>query len=329
MGITKRANFGYRVQGRLKVEKGDQVVLSTTDISNGFTTGFNQSTGAQGIVPMALFEPPSVVVDFGTNVIRAGYFNDDFKPILNDQGQSKRSSRCAFSNGWEFKAISSNQSIKGLKHWVRNENLEDLYFQLSGVRPSYDKIMNFYNGDSSVSIDTLLGLFFMTIKGDADREYQTSAESIVMIVPHRWTYYQKSLVRRAARLAGFYRVLIRSPSLCLTYSMQSAGRLGDRALLITMGACWTEIALVISGRITDIVGKELGGNAFTRAMYSHIVRHNRLSLSEPEARQLFKECEVAKLALSGAEYVDIPVPEGQLYRIDRSMLGSIFNVLVG
>jgi hypothetical protein len=327
MGQTKIAIFGQSISKGLKVSKGDSVVLS--EIKNGMALGFNQNTGSQGTVPIAIFEAPTVVVDFGTNAIRIGYFDNGFRPILNDQGQLNRTCRFAFDDGWKFKMISSNQSIKGLKTWIRTSSMQDFYFQLSGVTARFDGQMLFETGHTSIGIGELLELLFKEIKKDADAEYsryKVNAASILVILPHRWTYYQKSLVKQAARSAGFYKVSVSCPSVALAYALEKPKL---SSIMISIGAGFTEIALVNQQQVVDIAGKELGGNSFTRAIYTHVIRHNNLELGILESRQLFNECEVAKKALCFAEYADIPLFNGQVYRLEKRMLSSIFEVLLG
>jgi molecular chaperone DnaK (HSP70) len=326
MGITRQAQRSFNTAGALRVSKGDTVVLATENIQQGMTTGFNQTTGAQGNVPLVVFEPPTIVIDFGTNSIRMGYQNNhEFAFVLNSQGQWNRNSRLAWEGGWTSKSVASNRIIRGIKHWIRSDAVEDSYFQLVGVRAVLKDSMEFHSELSSHSIHELLEELFIQLRVDAER-FVPNPVSVLIIVPHKWTYYQRCVLIQSARLAHFYNVELQSQSVSFAYRLMQQERFLQPAVLITMGSSWTEIALLSSNQVVNVVGKEFGGNAFTNAIFQHVLQ---LYPIEPmHHRQLFNDCENAKKELSERTSTTIPLPEGEM-ELNRDLMLSLCEVIFG
>lgn len=301
------------------MNKKDTVVLSLENIAHGWTTGFNQTAGTSGLVPLYAFDPPAVYLDFGTTSMRTAYFKDKTSSIL-------RSNRVVIGpQGPVFGADSGEVSVKGFKRWVSlpyPNILMDKYFQTCNLSIiDHNHSIGFKSYDSVTKIHQILGELFATIWRDANAQMGFHPTILVIAIPFVWNYYQRQLVHECALMSGFEKVKLVDQTTALGYEIQT---LQEKAAIISLGASVTEISITIgTENVLGTVGdEEFGGNDYTLAIFEHIKREIGIDeLNAAQNRQLYNECETAKLLLEDYPAVLIPTPQGD-FKLDRTMLAK-------
>ena len=287
------------------VVKNDKVILEPLDL-NGYVRGFNTNSGASGLVPQFVFEENTLAFDIGSSLLLADC----------ERELSKFPSRIV---------LDANSSIKSIKNFIFST--VDDQFLLSNVAVVRKIHSEFVFGNQSKSILEIL----QKMLGDAKNALRSSAcpSRIVFPIPYLFNYYHKLLLRQASFDIGFSNVeFVHQSVAAAVHYTQKVADVG-LILVISVGSYFTDISLVVNsgGKIGTLVmsGLRVGGSDATTLLFQRVKQELKLGEGQERAyeRQLYNECELAKINLSTMKTVHIPVAPGQDFVLSRETMTDI------
>jgi len=175
-------------------------------------------------------------------------------------------------------------------------------------------------GDRQFKPEELSALVLRQLMEDARRYLGESVEEAVISVPAYFNDDQRCATKLAARLAGLtVKRLINEPSAAALYHRYSTQSGDCQLMIVDFGGGTLDVSIVDCFEniieITAIAGdNRLGGGDIDRAIAAHFCRENGLTEDrlEPSLRaSLYRQAEMAKIALSSAPAASISLQQGE------------------
>ena len=168
--------------------------------------------------------------------------------------------------------------------------------------------------------EELSALVLRQLLEDAQRYLGEPVEEAVISVPAYFNDDQRCATKLAAQLAGLkVKRLINEPSAAALYHRFSTQRVDSQLMIVDFGGGTLDVSIVDCFEniieITAIAGdNRLGGDDIDRAIVDHFCKENGLKENqlEPSLRvSLYRQAEMAKIALSSAPSASISLRQGE------------------
>ncbi|KAI8893734.1 Hsp70 protein-domain-containing protein [Globomyces pollinis-pini] len=333
-----QSNFRPTSAGWVPLRKGDNVYLSRESISQGDPSAYNQTTGAYGRIKLDCFQAPTVAIDLGCMYERIGYWKQSvYYPIVNRNGEHEFLSRVFYNSTkkeYSTNPSSMTGSIRGWKRWIvspQSELSTDDYFQLSNTQIMNDSLLvKFINGGNSIDINQLLYISLLNLKKMADAQFSIPSTSVVLPLPNHWDLYQRLLVETSARKVGFNDVkLMYSTTAIANFGIINKIVTENIVLIVDIGAGNTNLSIIQvdkkGPKVLAVDGSTaVSGGLFTKVIYDYILTQldNIQELDLSIKRQLFSDCEDAKMVLSNGSSIDIYLMD-ECFTIDKLLFDRL------
>ncbi len=181
-----------------------------------------------------------------------------------------------------------------------------------------DKVLTL--GNRQFRPEELSALVLRQLLEDALRYLGEPVEEAIISVPAYFNDDQRCATKLAAQLAGLkVKRLINEPSAAALYHRYSTGSEDGQRMIVDFGGGTLDVSIVDCFEniieITSIAGdNRLGGDDIDRAIAAHFCKENALAEErlEPSLRaSLYRQSEMAKIALSGAPAASISLRLGE------------------
>lgn len=168
--------------------------------------------------------------------------------------------------------------------------------------------------------EELSALVLRQVLEDARRYLEEPVEEAVISVPAYFNDDQRCATKLAAQLAGLnVKRLINEPSAAALYHRYSTQSGDCKLMIVDFGGGTLDVSIVdCFENIIEIVSiagdNRLGGDDIDRAIVAHFCKENRLEEErlEPSLRaSLYRQAEMAKVALSNAPAASIALQQGE------------------
>lgn len=356
MRIEQKATFDYEAEqpGTMSIARGFDIVanLESLEIRPHDRWSFVEGMcrGRIGQIPILCLEPYPISLDMGSCRFISGAF---------DGKTSQFSMLSRFNNRIGFEMYTNTMStfagdkgLKGLKRWCdildqrkqkAPSSTSDPHFQLVNVEWAKNSSRNQASVLDHDVVD-LLAFQLGAVKEEADRRLIQASCRLVLPLPLSFRYTSRLLVKKAAIQAGFTSVdfLPQNVALAQYFFCNNESRQEiPLTIFVSMGQSYTDIGVCQTNFINNnnqnqkkldfvsVLGLEMGGANWTRAIFEHLKRaiSNNTTLSPDLERQLYNECELAKIDLTTSQSTKISLLN-DLFTLTRSVYEQITKHLV-
>ncbi|KAJ3275149.1 hypothetical protein HDV01_001288 [Terramyces sp. JEL0728] len=288
------------------VGRGDQVLLSRDDIKNGWTTGFNQTTGRSGNVPLQIFEPPAIAFSIGTSNISIGTIHQNTFSIIEKYENSLDISKKDIS-------IGSNEFpfVRGINLFSDMHPCADEYYS-NGIAVGKQNGINYFEANrvnrSCISVFTSL---ISHLKIEADMHIKNRSTRAVFIIPSVFNYHQKLFYYQAARECGFNEIKFITKPDSIVCSLPVPATPAN-IVVLSVGSQFTDMSVYqYSSSYKTLVadGKEsFGGFQITKILVQFaqsMLKLKGIVVPAGKEAKLVEQCEAAKILLSNSNPASI------------------------
>ena len=311
----------------IRASVGDALMIGAPG-GTGLVEVYNATTARTGLLPEYVYSS-HLAIDFGSNFCAIAQWNA--KTPMEIYQKSRIFVGVDYLSTKPPIDVGNCGSIRSIKRLVSSLSDGSRLMLLDDLEIHGSEIMC---PGQSYHIRDIITAFFAEIKGASEKVTGLVWSKVFVSVPNAWSYSQRLLIKSALESAGFTTAYTIPQGMAIAASAIIRHKLiAPCFLVVSMGESTTDISVFNSTHNNiKCLGKSgkasLGGLQFTMALVDHVLdtcNVSKSSLSAAEYRDIFQQCEEAKLQLSVSNSVRICKFGG--IEIDRETFAKVCQPL--